>query len=120
MTMRRVPVLAALIGTCLLNVPNIQAADFLSDQPDKPAFMSHQSLWALPLSKLSSIAETFQANHLMLTSSDYSFSAKEFFANSRSLLTSGSISNTALPNTNTMILASLGLMALIARRRIDR
>lgn len=120
MTLRQVPVLVALVGTCLLSVPNVQAADFLSDKPEAPAFMSRQPVWALPLNKLSSIAETFKANHLMLTSSDYSFSAKEFFANSQSLLTNGSISKTALPKTNTMILASLALMALIARRRIIR
>lgn len=120
MIMRQFPVLAALIGACILGAPNVHA-DFLSDRSDTPAGMAagmaHATVWTAPLSKLASIAQTFRENHAILTSTDYSFSASEFFSNSQSLLTRGSISNSAIPRTNGMILASLGLMALIARRR---
>ena len=120
MMMRQVPVLAALISACILSVPNVQAADFLSDQPNSPAGVAHTAVWAMPLSKLSTIAETFRANHLVLTSTNYSFNSSEFFSNSQSLLTSGAISKHAIPKTNSMVLASLALMALIARRRSYR
>lgn len=118
MMMRQVLLQAALISACMMCTPNVQATDFLSAQPDAPAGMAHAAVWATPLSELSAMAETFKANHLMLTSSDYSFSAKEFFTNSQALLTSGAISKTAAPKTDAMMLASLALMALIARRRI--
>jgi hypothetical protein len=71
----------------------------------------------VPLRKFSVIAENFKANHLILTSSDYSFDAIDFFAGGQNLLTHSPFPTSATPKTQGMVLASLGLMVLIVRRR---
>lgn len=110
-------VLTTLISACMLSIASPRAADFLPGQPDSPAVTTQAVFWAAPLNKFSSIAETFRENHAILAGADYSFNAGEFFANSRGLSIKDSAGNVPVSKTNAMILASLGLMALIARRR---
>ena len=112
MVSRKLPAMMVAIGICMLLPLNVIAENTLPNGPGSTNMIEDRGIVTGPTRAVSSFLDEFTAEHFPQKPSVYSLTSDEF-AGPYTLLVSGAGNQ----NSFGMMLASLGLMALIAHRR---
>jgi hypothetical protein len=111
---RRITIIMAVIGTCVLTPLSSSAVGIASH----PINNTGIAVLAAPFEKVSSFADGYAANRFIHTKSSMLLSSADFLAAPYRLFISEPENNTSLWEAYGMMLASLALMSIIAYRRL--
>lgn len=118
MTSKKLPAILAVWGICMMTPFNVNAATRLSNEPGYPNMAVDKDIFTSSFTAASSFMDDFKADQFIrIKSVNNSFTSGDLFMAPRSLPVTGTAYKDSISDTYGKLLASLGLMALIAYRR---
>ncbi len=118
MASKKLPAILAVLGICVMTSSNSNAATHMSNEPGYLNMAVEKDVFTNPFTTVSSFIDDFKAaQFIQIKSVNNSFASNDLFTAPRSQPETGIVYEDAISDTYGKLLASLGLMALIAYRR---
>jgi hypothetical protein len=118
MVSKKFSAIVAVLGICMVTSFEVDAATHLSNEPGYLNMTADKDIFTNSFTTASSFLDDLTANSFIRIKSVNSFTSDDLFTVPRSLLGTGTAYKDSISETyGGKLLASLGLMALIAYRR---
>lgn len=118
MASKKPPAILAVLGICMMTSLHVDAATLLSNEPGYQNMAVDKGVFTNPFTTASSFIDDFTAvQFVRIKSVSNSFTSNDLFTAPHSQPVTGMVYQDSISDTYGKLLASLGLMALIAYRR---